>query len=160
MKQKKKDVRDSRGKFKKGNVAALKHGAHTFKMTGKVPAVRGVKALRLELDRIKEELEAITPDMNIKKSLLIEQTVKARGFMRLWEMYISQYGILNPRLYYSNKKTLDFQPGFKTYVAMATLQHKTLVALGLDTEQVEKVLTPLEIAEEFDKEKEAKGKKK
>lgn len=137
---KKKSDHDSRGKFKKGNIAALKSGAHSFKMTGRVPAISGRKALRTELDKIKAGLEAATSGMNVKKSLLIDQIVKARGFMRLWEMYVSKYGVLNARMFLSNRKTLDFQPGFKTYVAMAAQQHKALMALGLDTETADKVM--------------------
>ena len=157
MKAKANDRDLKSGQFKKGNIAALKHGAFSFKLTGNVPSVRGARALMHELNRIKEELEAITPDMNIKKSLLIEQAIKARGFMRLFEMYVKQAGLLNPRLY--TRKVIDFQPGFKTYLSMASLQQKILMALGLDTERVDEVLTPLEIAAEFDKKKEAEEKK-
>lgn len=151
--------RNKRGQFIKGNphaaVANLKHGLYAFKLTGKVPSIRGARKLMHDLSRLRSELEAVTPGMNVKKSLLIDQVVSARGFMRLFEMYCKQQGILNPRLY--PRGVTDFQPGFKTYLSFAAQQHKALLALGLNTEEAEKVLTPIEYIEQFDK---AKAKKK
>lgn len=145
--------RDPKGRLLPGHTVSIKHGLFTFRIHGKVPSVRGARALMLELTKLRKELEAITPRMNIKKSLLIEQIVKARGFMRLFEMYCKQNGIVNPRL--AKGKIIDFQPGFKTYMSFANQQHKAIVALGLNTEQADEVLTPLQIAEKFDKKKEA-----
>ena len=153
--------RNTKGQFIAGNpqaqTAALKHGLYAFKLTGKIPSLRGARALMHDLDRLRKELEVITPGMNVKKSLLIGQVVNARGFMRLFEMYVKQAGLLNPRLY--PRGVIDFQPGFKTYLSFAALQHKALLALGLNTEEAEKVLTPIEYIEQFDKAK-AKAKKK
>jgi len=152
--------RNKEGQFTKGNAqsqtAALKHGLYAFKITGKVPSIRGARVLMHELDRLRKELEAITPAPNVKKSLLIEQIVSARGFMRLFEMYCKQQGMLNPRLY--NRGLIDFQPGFRTYLSFVSQQHKAITALGLDTEDAEKVPTPIEYIEQFDK-AQAKAKK-
>ena len=151
--------RNTKGQFVKGNpyasVANLKHGVYAFKITGRVPSLKGARALMHDLDRLRKELEAITPGMNVKKGLLIGQVVNARGFMRLFEMYVKQVGLLNPRLY--PRGVIDFQPGFKTYLSFAAQQHRAIMALGLNTEEAEKALTPIEYIEQFDK---AKVKKK
>lgn len=153
--------RNTKGQFIKGNphaaVANLKHGLYAFKLTGKVPSLRGARALMHDLDRLRKELEAITPGMNVKKGLLIDQVVSARGFMRLFEMYVKQAGLLNPRLY--PRGVIDFQPGFKTYLSFAAQQHRAIMALGLNIEDAEEILTPIEYIEQFDKAK-AKAKKK
>ena len=154
MEDKTKD-RDLKGRLLPGAKCAIKHGLFTFKITGKIPSVRGAKALMYELTKIRSELEAITPAMNIKKSLLIEQIVKARGFMRLFEMYCKKNGIVNPRL--EKGKVIDFQPGFKTYMSFANQQHKAIVALGLSTEQADDVLNVQDYIKQFD-EQEAKKK--
>lgn len=147
--------RDKRGQFNKGNpqsrTAALKHGLYAFKLTGKIPSIRGARVLMHDLSKLRSELEVITPGMNVKKSLFIDQVVSARGFMRLFEMYIKQAGLLNPRLY--PRGVIDFQPGFGTYLSFAALQSKALLALGLNTEDVDKVPTPIEYIEKFDKAK-------
>jgi len=147
--------RDSHGQFKEGHNLSLKHGYFPFKVTGKVPSVKGAKYLKAELKALRAELEAITPGLNVKKALLIEQIVKARGFMRLFEMYLNDAGILNPRL---RGGVIDFQPGFRTYMSFAIQQHKMLLALGLDTEEADKILTPFELAKKVDKEVAAKAK--
>jgi len=150
MKDKKEDRDSKTGQFGKGNQAALKSGSYSFKLTGKVPSVRGARRLMRELQEAKKAIEAITPCMNIKKGLLIDQVIKAQGFMRLFEMYCRNHGILNPRLY--QRKVLDFQPGFRTYLSFAGLQHKALMALGLDINEAERLLTPAEQTEIIRKE--------
>lgn len=140
--------RDSHGQFKEGHNLSLKHGYFPFKVTGKVPSVKGAKYLKAELKALRAELEAITPDLNVKKGLLIEQVVKSRGFMRLFEMYLNDAGILNPRL---RGGTVDFQPGFRTYLSFAIQQHKMLLALGLDSRQADDVLDVQGFIKEFDK---------
>lgn len=44
-------------------------------ITGRVPSVRGARVLRRELTKIRAELESLTPDLNVKKALLIDQIV-------------------------------------------------------------------------------------
>jgi hypothetical protein len=86
--------RDDFGRFLPGNQAAVKHGAWSLAQSGKVPSVRGVRALRKDLDRIRSDLEEITPRINVKKSLIISQIVRTEGMIRLIEVYLKKTGIL------------------------------------------------------------------
>lgn len=135
--------RDLKGRFMRGNQAALKYGGHSFITTGKIPVVRGTRKLRKELTRIQKQLEDNIPDLNAKKSLLINQIVKSAGFCSLFELYCRKAGLLDPAL--SKKGRLDFQKGFKVYISLLNVQKSAIMALGLDEKQAEGVLTPYEI---------------
>ena len=135
--------RDEKGKFVKGNHAAVKHGGHAFLITGKVPSVRGARALKNELTRIRKELEAGTPALDVKKELLINQVINSLGFMKLFEMYCRKAGILNPKKW--RQRILEYQPAFQTYLSMMNAQRSALQALGLDEKGAEEILTPYEI---------------
>jgi len=150
--------------FVKGNpqsqTAALKTGVHSrmFNITGKVPNVRGARRLQRDMETLAATLEEITPDINAKKVLLIKQVVRTETLMQLIELYMKQHGILQP--FKARKYIMELQPAMSgTYLSLLSQQRSSIIALGLNTEQVEAVLTPYEIAEIEDK-KEAKKAKK
>jgi len=138
--------RDSKtGKFLGGNQAAVKHSGHAFLVTGRVPSVRGARALKKELARIRRELEGCFPKLDVKKSLLVNQVVRAEGFCSLFEAYCKRAGIIEPHS--ARKKVLAFQPGFQTYLSLLNLQRNAIHSLGLDEKKSEEILTPFEIIE-------------
>jgi len=149
--------RDSRtGHFLKGNKAALKHGAYSLARAKKVPSFRGVRALVRHLDQVKVNLEKATPELNVKKEILIGQVVKTEEKLCLMDMWIRKTGILRPDR--ARRGLLELQPCLAySYLGFMNSQRLALMALGLDTEEAEKVLTPIEYIKKFDK---AKAKKK
>jgi len=138
------------GKVLPKNQLALRHGLWLYKRTGKLPRIRGARALKQELVKLRQELEAVTPEMNAKKALVINQVVSSAGFMRLFELYVKKVGL--PRADQWKKRVLDFQPGFAFYLSMARLQLSALQLLGLNKEQAEAILTPYQIVEKEEKE--------
>jgi len=145
---------DAKGKFTKGNTAALKTGIYSkiFSITGKVPSVRGAKKLQAEMEALTADLEAITPEINAKKVLMIKQIVRTETLMRLIELYMKQHGILQP--FKARKYIMELQPAMSgTYLSLLSQQRSSLMALGLNTGQTEEVLAPYEIVEKEEREK-------
>jgi hypothetical protein len=138
--------RDQRtGEFLPGNQVATKHGGHAFLITGKVPSVRGARVLKRVLTRIRKELEDMTPDLNVKKRLLIDQIVSATGFMKLFEMYVRKVGIPRPDQW--KKRIFDVQPAFSFYLSLMNRQLQAVQALGVNKEKADEILAPYEIVE-------------
>jgi predicted DNA-binding protein YlxM (UPF0122 family) len=136
--------RDDFGRFLPGNQAAVKHGAWSLARSSKVPSVRGVRSLRKDLERIKCDLEEITPRINVKKSLIISQIVRTEGMIRLIEMYLKKTGILKPDKFRSG--ILDLQPSLsKSYLALLNTQRQAILSLSLDEQKADEILAPYEI---------------
>ena len=135
--------RDTKGRFIRGNQAAIKYGGHSFIATGKIPVVRGTRKLRKELIKIQRELEDNIPDLNAKKLLLVNQIIKSHGFTCLFEMYCRKAGLLDP--VQTKRGQVAFQKGFKVYISLLNVQKSAIMALGLDERQAEEALTPYEI---------------
>jgi hypothetical protein len=94
MAVKDRDIRT--GRFTDGNKAALKHGAYSMQSfeSAKKPSIRGVRALTRYLDRLKSELESITPQLDVKKQLLINQVISLEEKRQLIDMWLkSIYGL-------------------------------------------------------------------
>lgn len=148
--------RDKQGKFTKGNpqaqTAALKTGIHSkmFKITGKVPSVRGARKLQADMLKLQATLEEITPEINAKKVLLIRQIVRTETLMELIELYMKEHGILQP--FKARKYIMELQPAMAgTYLSLMTQQRNSIIALGLDSMQVEAVKAPYELINEDEK---------
>jgi hypothetical protein len=116
------------GKVLPKNQLALRHGLWLYKRTGKLPRIRGARALKQELVKLRQELEAVTPDMNAKKALVINQVVSSAGFLRLCEIYLRKIGL--PRQDQWRRKIFDCQPIMAFYLSMARLQLQALQLLG------------------------------
>jgi len=154
-----KDERDpGTGQVESGNKLAVRHGAHSFLKTGKVPPVRGARKLRKELSRLRKELEEITPDLNVKKRLVVNQVVSAAGFMGLVEIYVRKVGL--PRADLWRKRIFDVQPAFSFYLSMMNRQLSALQLLGLDRKEAEELINLGKYIELKDKEKAAKDEEK
>ena len=144
--------RNTKGQFIKGNPMAgqanLKTGIHSklFKVTGKVPSVRGARKLQSDMEKLEQTLEEITPEINAKKVLLIKQIVRAETLTRLIELYLKKHGILQP--FKSRRGIMELQPAVAgAYLSLMTQQRNSIMALGLDPKQLEAVKAPYEIVE-------------
>lgn len=136
------------GKFTKGNVVALRHGIHSMK---NVPSVKGARALTKYLNEVKASLELATPELNVKKAILINQVLKCEEKLNLIDMWVRKTGILRPDR--AKKGLLDLQPALTNcYLGFMKAQRQALLALGIDSRESEKILTPLELAEKIDSE--------
>jgi len=143
---KQENERDRKGRFLLGNQAALKHGAWSL-AKARIPSVRGVRKLNKELEGIRESLEKLTPQLNVKKQLLISQIVRTEGQIRLIEMYLRKAGILRPDKL--RRGILDLQPSLaNSYLAFLNVQRHAIMALGLDNDKASEILAPYEIVEE------------
>jgi len=109
--------KDERGRFTRGNRAAVKSGCHSYLVKGKIPAIRGTRGIQKQLDKIRKELEASIPNLDIKSTLLIDSLVKAHGYSLLFEAYARRLGIFSIK-----GGELNYLPGFAIYQTFMNLQ--------------------------------------
>jgi len=145
----KKDRDSKTGQFVCGNKAAIRHAAYSLQATGKVPSMRGVRALARHLDRLKSELESITPQLDAKKQLLINQIISLEEKRQLIDMWLKKCGLVIPEKV--RKRRLELQPVMSFYISLMNSQRHAILALGLDIEQARRLLTPLEIVQAEEK---------
>ena len=151
MNREKKDRDEQTGRFIKGNVAGLKHGAFSLARVRNIPSVRGVRALAKHLDRVKIELEKATPDLNVKKEILISQVVKTEEKICLMDMWLRKVGMIKADK--ARKGLLELQPCLaKSYLGFMNTQRLALMALGFEKGMSERILTPMEHAAMVDRE--------
>lgn len=140
---------------------SVKHGGYLWLKDKQIsPSIHGHKALRRYLRDFEQRLinqyggsENITP----AREMGIKATIEAYGFILLGAMYCKKEGILNPVLL--EKGIVSFQPVLSNqFIAFMNTIIRSLTVLGLEVKDAEKILTPLEFAEQFDKEKEKKAK--
>ena len=143
------DRRDGKGRFLPGNKNSMKHGAWLLKVkaTGAVPSLRGAKFIRADLARIRGELEAaMGARLTIQRQLLISQICRTEAQLRLIELYLHKSGII--RSDRAKEGIIDLQPCLSTsYISFLNTQRVAIVALGLEVEKVEAILTPYEVVE-------------
>lgn len=137
------------GRFLPGNTLGTKHGAHAVKPSVKVPSVRGVRALARYLDKLKSELESITPHLDAKKQLLINQIISLEEKRQLVDMWIKKVGLVIPEKV--RKKRLELQPVMSFYISLMNSQRLAVLALGLNEDHVRRLMTPLEIVKAEEK---------
>lgn len=135
----KNDGRDPRtGRFVGGNAFARKTGMHQYLAKGKLPSIRGKRALKKHLQEIQVELESNTPNLNIKRRILVSQIVRTETILKLIETFVKAHGVLRPDKYKNG--LLELHPSLATsYLSFLTAQKNAIVALGLDEGQAEKL---------------------
>ena len=89
-------------------------------------------------------------DLSVAQLILIDRLISLLGIIRLIEEKAKEDGVFSGRNLTASLRT--------SYIAYNNTVRLTLEKLGIDKRMGGQVLTPLEIAEEFDKEKEAKKK--
>jgi len=130
---------------KKKSKHRIKHGIlYYIKTGGEIhPTQRKRILLSKELDRIRGLLIAQTPDMNIKKGMLINDAVFCQGVMDLALLYINKGGIFEERAL--SKGQLELQPIIKHLGQFMNIKRMNLLAVGLgskadDTLDVQKYI--------------------
>lgn len=155
MTSKAKEKRDPKtGRFRKGNVAAVKHGAYAIaRAKGSIPSVRGVRALARYLDHAKGELEKLVTDLNIKEELYISHVIRTEEKMRLIDMWVRKVGILRPDK--ARRGVLELHPALsQSYLSYMNSQRLALQALNIPKEKAAKALNPKKYLDIFDGKKE------
>ncbi|HDZ25693.1 MAG TPA: hypothetical protein ENH65_04185 [Candidatus Aminicenantes bacterium] len=90
-------------------------------------------------------------DLTTAQIILVDRLISLLGVIRLIEEKAKEDGVFRGR---------DLIPSLKaSYIAYNNTVRLTLEKLGIDKRMGDRVLTPLEIATEFDKEKKAREKK-
>jgi len=158
MNREKKDRDEQTGRFVKGNVAGLKHGAFSLARVRNVPSVRGVRALAKHLDRVKIELEKATPDLNVKKEILISQVVKTEEKLCLMDMWLRKTGMIKADK--ARKGLLELQPCLLSYLGFLNSQRLALTALGLGDRQTADILRIQDLVDEVDKDEKKRRQQK
>ena len=138
----------------------VKHGIlYYIKRGGEIhPAQRKRIALSKELDRIRDLMIAETPDMNIKKEMLIHDAVFCQGVMDLAILYISKVGIFEERAL--NKGVLELQPIIKHLGQFMNIKRMNLLAVGLGSKGDEALDVQKYIKAFDEKKKRGRGPKK
>lgn len=130
------------------------HGGYSYFTAGKIPEHR--KYIEQYLTAVREGMiRDIGPeekDLTTAQIILIDRLVSLLGVIRLIEEKVKEDGIFRGR---------ELTPSLKqNYVSYNNTVRLTLERLGIDKSMGDRVLTPFEIAAEFDKKKEKEAKAK
>ena len=131
-----------------------KHGGYTYLTTGEVPEHR--QYIKKYLTGVREGMiKDIGPeekDLTTAQLILVDRLISLLGVIRLIEEKAKEEGVFGGRNLAASLRT--------SYIAYNNTVRLTLEKLGIDKRMEDRVLTPLEISEKFDKEKKAKEKAK
>lgn len=131
-----------------------RHGGYTFLTTGEVPEYR--QYIKKYLTNVREgmirDIGPTEQDLTTAQVILIDRLISLLGVIRLIEEKAKEDGVFSGRNLAGSLRT--------SYIAYNNTVRLTLEKLGIDKRMEDRVLTPLEIAEEFDREKGAKEKAK
>lgn len=131
-----------------------KHGILYFIQKGEFhPAQKSRIKLARELERLRKLAIEQTADMSIKKEMLINDAIFCQGIMDLAMLYINKAGLFEEKAL--ERGSLVMQPIISELGRFMNTKRQNLMAVGLSS-MVDNVMTPLQIAEAFDKEKKAK----
>ena len=135
----------------------IRHGIIRYIQTGEFhPTQRKRVMLAKELDRIRELMIAQTPDMNIKKEVLLNDALRCQGICDLALLYINKVGIFEEKAL--KRGQLELQPIIKSLTSFMNTKRLNLLSVGLGS-KADDVLDVQRYIEQFD-EKEAKEKAK
>lgn len=136
---------------KKDKGGQIKHGIIYFVKKGEFhPLASHRRALRKDLESLKQRAIAETSNMSIKKEMLINDAIFCQGIMDLAMLYISKVGLFEEGGL--KKGRLDMQPIIRDLGRFMNTKRQNLIAVGLDPGG-DGILTPLQIAQRFDEEK-------
>ncbi len=140
-------------KLKRGG-QKIKHGGYSFLIKGELPenrkhVLRYLTAARMNLIR---DLGPTEEDLTTAQVIIIDRVVSKLGVVRCIEEHIRENSVMIGH---------NLAPSLgQSYLAYNNSIRLDLRELGIDKRMEDRVLTPLEIAEEFDKKKGAKEKAK
>ena len=141
-------------KFKKGKPPQhISHGGYSFLASSKLPERRKhvLKYLTAARDGLVMDLGPTEEDLTTAQIILIDRITVKLGVLRCIEEHIRETAVMaGDRLAASLRES---------YLAYNNSIRISLVALGLDKKAGDHVRTPLEIAQQVDKENAAKAEK-
>lgn len=136
----------------------IKHGVIHYISSGEIhPSIRKRESLSKELDRIKSLAIEQTPDMNIKKELLINDAIFCQGIIDLALLYINKAGLFEARAL--KRDQLELQPIIKSLAQFMNTKRLNLLAVNL-TSKADEALDVQAYIKQFDKKKKAKERRK
>lgn len=136
--------RDERGRFLPGNKIALTHGAYARRLPLRI---------RREGAKVYQGIVAdLGGDGNLTTAqvVLIEKSVGLYQITRALEEWLVKEGVV---------KKQRLNPALAVYASFVNSLRLNLNALGIDRRRSEELLTPLEIANEYDRKKAEKESK-
>lgn len=150
-----------KGKKKRAVVhRPAKHGILTFIQTGDFhPKQRKRIMLSKELERLRKLAIDQTPDMNIKKEMLINDAIFCQGIMDLAMLYINKAGLFEEQALKQGR--LEMQSIIRDLGRFMNTKRQNLMAVGLGSKADEAldVQTYIKQFDEKEKKKEARSKK-
>ena len=139
-------------KLKRGG-QKVKHGGYSFLVKGELPENRKhvLRYLTAARENLIRDLGPTEEDLTTAQIIIIDRIVSKLGIIRCVEEYIRENSVM---------VGANLAPSLRaSYLAYNNSVRLDLRELGIDKRMEDRVLTPLEIAEEFDRKKEAKEKK-
>ena len=130
----------------------VKHGGYSFLVKGELPENRKyvLRYLIAARENLIRDLGPVEEDLTAAQIIIIDRIISKLGVIRCIEEHIRENTVMVGDILASSLKT--------SYLAYNNSIRLDLQALGIEKRMGDRVLTSLEIAEEFDKEKEARAK--
>jgi len=129
------------------------HGGYSFLTTGQLPERRVyiLRYLSAAREGLIQDLGREEKNLSTAQIILIDRIISKLGIIRCIEEHVRENSIMDGD---------DLTPALRSsYISYNNSIRLTLQLLGLERKIEEKIITPLEFAEDFDKQK-AEGKKK
>jgi hypothetical protein len=113
-------------------VRVEKHGIEYYLRTGRLPSVRGRRALARSLREFETDLRSsLGEDLTPQRETLMRQVLRCENVLRLIELYLVRGSPMSP--YKLRKGKLELQPVLaQSYGHFLNVQRMALLALGLD----------------------------
>lgn len=130
----------------------VKHGGYSYLVTGTLPEERKyiLQYLTAARENLIRDLGPTEESLTAAQIILIDRVVTKLGVIRCIEEHIRENTVMVGQ---------DLAPALKaSYLAYNNSVRLDLRELGINKRMEDQVLTPYEIAAEFDREKAAKGK--
>jgi len=140
-------------KLKRGR-PKCKHGGYSFLVKGELPENRKhvLRYLTAARENLIRDLGPTEEDLTTAQIIIIDRIVSKLGVIRCIEEHIRENSVMVGH---------NLAPSLKaSYLAYNNSVRLDLRELGIDKRMEDRVLTPLEIAAEFDKKKKAKAQAK
>lgn len=135
--------RDVSGRFVKGNAAALRHSGFSSNSKDIPLAIR--RQVQLIREQLVRDIGGPAPELTAAQVILIDKTINLYQVTLCLEAYVRREGPFRG-------KRLDPVLG-QNYLAYVNTLRLNLRELGISTKAGERLLSPLEIAAEIDREK-------
>jgi hypothetical protein len=134
-----KPERNKEGKFLPGNQASIRHGAYSLAKTGKLPLIKGRKAIARRVREFRQGIEGAVPDMSPQRQVLLDKAAMLEGVLQIMFADLRRHGIW--RADKMRRGLFVLQPALsESVISMINAQRLLLQALGLDQRRGDEVL--------------------